>query len=138
MLLWPNIRSYYLQIPGGSEESHNIQWAYHISVPSRHDCEDIILAPGDCNKCRQTELPVTEVPSRMCWLLPLEEWDCVVDPHSGAWVFVFVLSSVDSETLRQTDPPSTENIICLRAVELTSENVISWTVVVCARNRRTE
>ena len=37
--------------------------------------------------------------------------------HSlGARTFVFVLSSLDSEALRQTDPHSTENIICLQAV----------------------
>jgi hypothetical protein len=58
-------------------------------------------------------------------------------PSLGAWVFEFVLSSVDSEALRQNDPHSTENIIYLQAVELTSENVIPRTVVVCTGNRRT-
>jgi len=58
-------------------------------------------------------------------------------PSLGAWVFVFAFSSVDSEALRQTDLPSTENITCLQAGELTSENVIPRNVVVCARNRRT-
>jgi len=58
-------------------------------------------------------------------------------PSLGSWVFVFVLSSVDSEALRQNDPHSTENIICLQAVELTSENVIPRTVMVCADSRRT-
>jgi hypothetical protein len=56
-------------------------------------------------------------------------------PSLGAWVFVFVLSSVDSEALRQSDPPSTENIIYLQTFEFTSENVIPRTVVVCARNK---
>jgi len=50
MLLWPHIRSYYLQISGGTEETHKIPWVYHVSVPSKHDCGDVILAPDDCNK----------------------------------------------------------------------------------------